>query len=870
MRAKRSWRPGRSLLWLPLGAVLALSLCAPWARADDQPLAVRPAPARGKVSAIHVAGLHRLEEAAIRAAITTRVGEDLADWKVQRDIRSIWATGFVDDVQADLSPAPNGQGVVLTYIVDERPAVRDVTITGNKKIDAEQLKEALDIQPFDVLNRAQVKRNARAIREKYVEKGYYLVEVDPQVKQVGDDLVELTFVVTENHKVVVQSIDITGNQALPDRKFKRYMRTKQGGILPWLTNTGNFDQQKLQDDVQIVRTVLLENGYLDGTVDPPQTYLSPDRRFIYITIHVTEGVKYKLGAITVSGDFVPEQGLTREAVRQILVNGVSAREMRKRWENALAKAKARGRDLPEEGWEEKPTGAFDFDPDSHDPLTTGETFQYSTMGRAVQEVSAYYGDQGYAFANVVPVPDTRPDAGLVDINFDIQKGQKVRIGRIDITGNTTTYDKVVRREIPLNEGDTYEQSKIQEARQRLNRLGFFETVQITTPRGIQPDVLDMKVDVTEKPTGTFSVGAGFSNLENFIFTANVSKNNFLGLGYVMSFGANVSKLRQQWNLQLYDPYFLDSRWTLRVQGYSLAQQFVEDEFQRGGSVAVGRYLDPQDDLRLEFGYTLENTGLTSLDAYKQKLLGGELYRNGVTSSGNLNLILDKRNNRIQPTRGVYGTISLGLTGGFRINDEEIWPGFGGDFNFVESKLNFRYYRPVVPHEDWLIFRFNSSLGRIWSTDGTVVPYIHRYRAGGINSVRGYNWYSLGPAIRANGYASTGQRSSTTLFTGSDDPTAADDRLVVGGTETWVNNFELQIPVIQQAGISTVFFFDAGNTFGDPWGNGHIDPFGLRTAYGLGIRWLSPMGPLRFEEGFPINPRPDERKAVFDFSIGSLF
>jgi outer membrane protein insertion porin family len=347
---------------------------------------------------------------------------------------------------------------------------------------------------------------------------------------------------------------------------------------------------------------------------------------------------------------------------------------------------------------------------------------------------------------------------------------------------------------------------------------------------------------------------------------NVSKNNFLGLGYIMSAAANVSRSRQQGNLQLYDPYFLDSRWTLRVDGYSIARQFIEDEYQRGGSLAVGRYLDRRDDIRLEWDYTFEDTGLSNLDAYKQRMLGGELYRNGQTSTGTMSLVVDKRNNRIQATRGVFATASVGLSGGWRSSEDEVTQVFGGDFNFYETKFNFRAFQPVVPKGEWLIFKYNGTIGRIASTDGSVVPYIHRYRAGGINSVRGYDWYSLGPSLRAIGY----KESSRSMFVGSEDPTNADDRLVVGGTETWINNFELESPIVKAAGISTVLFFDAGNAFGDPWGVGHIDPTGLRMAYGFGVRWVSPMGPLRFEWGFPVNPREDERRAVFDFSIGSLF
>ena len=375
----------------------------------------------------------------------------------------------------------------------------------------------------------------------------------------------------------------------------------------------------------------------------------------------------------------------------------------------------------------------------------------------------------------------------------------------------------------------------------------------------------MTVEVVEQPTGSFSVGAGFSNLENFVFTANISKNNFLGLGYIMSLAANVSGTRQQGNLQIYDPYFLDSRWTLRVNGYSLSQQFIEDEYQRGGSIAVGRYLDKRDDIRVEFDYTFEDTGLNSIDAYKSKLLGGQLYRNGLTSTGGLSFVVDKRNNRINATRGIYTVLSANLSGGFRVNEDQVMSVFGGDFNFIETKLNVRAYQPLVESERF-IFRYNGTLGMIHSTDGTIVPYIHRYRAGGINSIRGYDWFTLGPDMRALGYRSSQQ----SLFVGSDDPTAADERLVVGGTQTWINNIEIESPIVKAAGLRAVVFVDAGNAFGDSWGNGSINFEDLRLAYGFGIRWLSPMGPLRFEWGFPVNPYPEERRMVFDFSMGSLF
>lgn len=821
-----------------------------------------PQSAMGQVSDVRVVGLRRLEEAALLAAIGLRAGEEVVDWKVRRDIEGVWATGFVDDVVVDVSPAPEGPGVVVTFQVNEKPAVREVKLKGNKKLDEDALREVIDIQAFSVLNQAAVQDNVRRIREKYLEKGYYLVQVEPILRDLGNDLVELTFEVTENRKVVVQRVDIAGNDAVPDRKIKRFLSTRAGGILPWLTNSGTFIEANLDNDVQILKSVYLEEGYVNVKVGKPLAWLSPDKRSIYVSYSVDEGPRFKLGKIKVDGDYVAEEGLTQDAVQQIL-DGDTAATVRQRWD----RAKKKYGDAPvPETWDDEATNRpLEFN-ERTPGLETGDWFKLSVFNLVRQEITDLYGDQGYAFANVTPLTDADEEANVVDLTFDIQRGDKVRIGRIDITGNDPTYDKVVRREIPINEGEIYSGSSLKEARQRLERLGFFEEVKISTPRGSKADELDMKVEVTEQPTGSFSVGAGFSNLENFVFTMNVSKNNFLGRGYVMSAAINASGKRQQGNLQLFDPYFLDSRWTLRVNGFSISRQFIEDEYQRGFSFAVGRYLDRRDDMRMELDWTYEDTGLTSVDAYKEKLLGGQMYRNGRTSTTGLSLVVDKRNNRINATRGIFASATTSLSGGFRTNDEQVLSLFGGDFNFAEAKANVRAYHPLSPKGEWLIFKYNGTIGSIWSTDGTIVPYIHRYRAGGINSVRGYDWYRLGPSIRATGY----RPSIRSTFTGSEDPQAADDKLIVGGTETWINNFELEMPIVRQAGISTVIFFDAGNAFGDPWGHGHINPLELRAAYGFGVRWFSPMGPLRFEWGFPVDPREDERRAVFDFSIGSLF
>jgi outer membrane protein insertion porin family len=830
----------------------------------DRPAVAAQADAEvsGRVARIDVVGLRRVERDAILEAARLQIGDVLRTESVRTAVRAVWATGFVDDVTVRLAGPPDAR--VVTLEVREKPAVREVTLAGNKKVKSEDLNDKIDIEPFTVPSETRIRANVKALRDAYLEKGFYLVEVTPERTPVGDDLVDLTFRVVENRKVLVREVDIVGNTGVPDRAFRGFMQTRAAGPIPWLSSGGTFVEQNLENDTYVIRSVLLEQGYVDANVGEPRAFLTPDKRFINVSIPVEEGPRYRVGALRVEGDFVPEEGLTRGAVEALLA-GASVRDV----EDAFARDQRAGVPITED-WRPRLASGLLAVRTGGAPVREGDWFKLSVLQAAMQRVSDLYGDRGYAFANATPVPATDPKRGVVDVAVDVQRGDRVRIGRIDITGNDPTWDKVIRREIPLNEGDVYRTADVRDSRARLERLGFFEKVAIDTPRGGAADVLDMKVDVTERPTGSFSIGAGYGSADSFLFTANIQKSNFLGLGYIMSLAGNFSARTKQGNLSFYDPYFLDTRWTFKIDGFTNTRTYIENEYQRGGSLQVGRYLDARNDMRLAVDYTLEDVGLLSLDEYKERVLGGALYRNGITSSLGLTFEVDKRNNRINATRGVRFSVSSELAGGWRVDEDRVLSVLGGDFNFWQTQANLRVYRPLVTKDevDWLVFKVNSSMGHIQSTDGTIVPYIHRFRAGGILSVRGYDPFSLGPSIRGMGYRDT--RIPRSQFVGTDDPAAADDRLVVGGTETWVNNFELESPILKSAGISVVAFFDAGNTFGDPWGEGMFDPTGLRFSAGAGVRWFSPIGPLRFEWGVPIGRFPDERTSVFDFTIGSAF
>lgn len=828
-------RPTRSeqvvrLILMMLGLWLALL--------GSSASAAPPIPAQGAVARVVVEGNRRIEDAVVIAAVDLRRGEELTPEKVRRDLLAVYGTGFFDDVRVEL--APDADGVVVTFVVVEKPAIRDVRLEGHKKLDEDDIREVMDVRAFTVLNEAKIVENVGKIRDLYVDKGFYLAEVTPVYEPVGEDQVDVLFKIEENRKVVVQRIDFSGNDHLAAAKLKRYLQTHEAGFAPWLFQTGTFKRDQLETDQQIVTQVYLEEGYLDVRVEPAKVYLSPDKRYIFIHYDVEEGEQYTVGALDVVGDFVEDEGLTREATLQI----VDGRQVQDVQEDQWRAAEGRGNRL------------FDFETKGT-ALETGDKFKYSDLYKVREGIEQLYKDQGYAFVNVIP--DIRPDreTRTADVTYALETGEKVRIGRIEIIGNDPTFDKVVRREIQINEGEVYRGSLIDASRARLLRLGFFEDVTVSTPRGSGDNVLDMSVKVTERPTGTFSLGLGYSNLESLVLTFNVQKNNFLGLGYLLNTAVNWSKLRRQASLSFADPYFLDTRWTASIEAFWLEQKFValNDEFRRGASLSVGRYLDPRDDIQLRLEYTLESVGLTSIDPFRKRLLGGELYRNGITSEVGATFQVDKRNDRLFPTRGTLFNLSGSLAGGFRLGDDQLLSLLGGDFNYVEGLANFRLYQPLLPQSDLFVFRMNISVGGIESTDGREIPFIHRYRAGGITSVRGFDYYSLGPTIRVPA---------------SDDPTRADDKLIVGGTQIWTNNFEIEAQLVPAAGIAGVVFFDAGNAFGGPFGEDPLSPFGLRTAVGAGIRWRSPIGPLRFELGFPLDPRADERSSQLGFGIGSFF
>ena len=770
-----------------------------------------------QITGLHVEGNIKVETEAILDITRLRAGERFRATEVAQAIRDIYRLRYFKHIAVEAEP--DGDGVILLIRVREKPSIREVTFSGNKKITADDIREVMNIKAFSILDQSKVRATSRRIEELYLEKGFFLAEVETELTEIAGNEVKVEFSIRENRKVLVKRITLVGNQHLKASYLKARLQTKAAGIFPGLGPGGTYRRETLETDREIISYLYSAFGYVDAKVSTPEVFLSPDKRWVFITIHIVEGEQYRIGTVDVKGDLMPEVDLGKEDVLDIL------------------------------------------------STRPGEVYNRMQLGEDVQRLVDRFSNHGYAFANVIPLPRQDKERRVIDLVFDIQRGNLIHLEDIIITGNSTTWDKVIRRQAGLVEGDLFRGSEVQRTRARLQQLGYFEDIKVTTPRGDSPDSLDMAIDVTEKPTGTFSIGAGFSSVESLVFTANISKANFLGLGYTMSLNANLSLGRnlrergffrgensqQQLSFSIQDPYFLDTRWTASMAMFWVNRTVLLSEFSRGMNFSFGHYIGKDDDARFSLRYGLETVGLTALRSTQLEAYGGQLYRSGTKSSITASITLDKRDNRISTTKGFLLTGSAEFAGGGRVGEGKVLSLLGGDFRFLRLQANARAFYPIGT--PLVVLRWNLSIGWIKSLDGTLVPYTERYRAGGINSIRGFGPFTLGPQIR---------------YLVNSDPNHSAKSVPVGGTMSVVNNLEIEFPIIPPAQIRGVVFFDAGNAFGGLYGD---EPFrfeSMRLSAGFGVRWRSPMGPLRFEWGFPLKRKPNEKAQVFEFTIGSFF
>lgn len=739
----------------------------------------RDAGAQERVVEIEVQGNKTVETQVILTQIQQQKGGAYSREKVSADVARVYKLGFFEDVEVEKVGAAGG--VKLVFKVVEKGPIDEIVIEGNKKVGEGKIREVLTVKTNAPADNRKLGESKERIKEIYSKEGFSATTVETEVREKGGKR-QLVFKINEVKAEVVRGIRFEGNTVFSDRKLKGIIRTKKKGILSFLTGSGKYRPEQIEQDIQLITYNYLNKGYMKVRVGQPKVEYNEQEKGLILTYYIDEGDPYRIGEIGFEGDILT----TKEELQRKL------------------------------------------------HTMKGNLYSQKIMEEDLQKLTEFYGNQGYAFANINPQTSLHDDTKTADINFVIDQGRKVFIERINITGNTITRDKVIRRELKVVENSLYNEGLVRLSKRKLEQLGYFETVEISTPRGSSDDKLVLNINVKEKPTGTFSVGAGFSSSESFLFTASVSKNNFLGLGISGSINAEISGRRQQFSFQVTDPYLFDTNWILQANGFRITSDF--NDFRRksfGGEIDLGRRIF--DFSSFSIGYRIEDVKLDDFD-----LIVPEFFKqnaDGLTSSLVFQFQRDTRNNPIITTKGLYSNLSVEYAGN----------GLGGDVDFLRITANQRVYIPLWKNS---VLKFQGRVGYIKSLDDEPVPLFERFFTGGINSLRGYEFRSVGPSV-----------------TIPDGITGKDEEFVYGGNKLLLFNLEYEFPIYDAAGFRGVVFVDAGNTFAE---DEDLNPLKLRADAGAGIRWLSPFGPLRFEWGFPFKRKEGEKRSVFNFTIGSFF
>nr|WP_276598634.1 outer membrane protein assembly factor BamA [Nannocystis sp. SCPEA4] len=810
---------------------------------------------------IRFEGNRRVESEAMMLELESHIDAVVNPRNLATDIKRLWGLGKFDDIRIEGELTPSG--VVLTYIVKERPTIRKIVVEGNSKIKLDDINEQLDLKLNAILDVGAVRANVEKVKQLYVEKGFFLAEVTYGLRPVEDEIgkVDIQIVISEAAETIVRKITFIGNQAFTDDELRKHMITRVGGYLSVVTKKagGVFNKEAFAGDFQMLKQFYTDNGYLDANVKDPELSLSPDRRFVYVTVPVDEGPQYRVGKIR---------------AKEVLGRGEKALYN----ENILA--------------------------DSINPvIKEGDVASMGKIQTIIQDIERRYKDAGHAYVNVIP--DGRQDRENLKLymTLEVGKGPLVYIERINISGNDKTADKVIRREMALREGDLYSESGKEQSEFNAMRLGYFNQVTISTSKGSAEDKIVLNVEVTERLTGTFQVGAGFSTIENFVLQAQIQYDNFLGRGTTVTLVAQMSSLRRLFNLAYITRYFLDSRWNFSFNIFNSRNVFPGFSRESTGVRLSWGYPIPRvPNLILFAGYSFEyikvgfgnfgsfggvgglgGAGLFTGGAYSTLYSGSalisNLFNNGITSAITASLRYDTTDNYLFPTEGMRHEIRAEFA-------NKYW---GSQNRFNRYDANFRFYFPIIRSKQafraWLVFKTRLQVGFIHSPQDKGVPVFERYFPGGIfgdGGIRGYRLRSLGPAIKV---------------LGSSDPTATLIPYTIGGNLLTALNLELEFMMVPPANIKGVVFMDIGNAYNteplycveaNPVEQPKSDPCtllrpgapgflkSLRRSIGFGFRWQSPIGPLRFEWGFPLDRLPPtefyygDEPVVFEFNVGNSF
>lgn len=729
------------------------------------------------VKQIDIRGARRVDESTIRFKLKTQVGEPYSPGKVREDIRAIYALGFFDDVAVEADVFEGG--LKLTYVLTEKPSIRHIRIEGSQALKEKKIREKIDLAEGAIIAPGALQQNAERIRLLYEEEGYVLAKVEPSIDRVSEREVDVLFRIQEGEKFNVRQIHIISTKGLKESQVKKVMETKPLFLFFF---GGTLKREELQRDLDRIKAFYLDNGYLNIKVEEPQVEYDAPRRAIRITIRVDEGPQFKVSEVSVTGNTV----FSREEILQDLA------------------------------------------------LKPGGVFSRETLQKDILALTDRYSERGYLFVDVAPVTRVRAEERLVDISLELTEGRQAFVERINISGNLRTRDKVVRRDLLLVEGDVYNSRLLQKSRQNLVNTGFFDEVKVDTKRGSADDKVDIDVELKERPTGTFTIGGGFSSLDGPLFVVGLAQTNFFGLGQRASLNGQFGTRAARFNLQFSDPHVLDSDYSAAVNVFSERRNFRTfqgfNEDRRGGTLTVGHPLFEAVAGALTYRY--EQVKIFDLESNAPFLIQRQIAQQGertTTSSMALGLSRDTRDNPLDPSRGLRLNTFYEYAGGV----------LDADNDFTKTGFEFGYFHPiigkVIGHVRGSI-QYGDGYGRT-----KILPVQERFFLGGTNTIRGFRNFTVSP------------RDSQTEG-------------LTGGNKAFFAQNEVIFPLYNPINLKGVVFFDAGNVFAEN------QPFEatFRTGAGVGVRFTTPIGPVRVEYGFNLSPKSGERRTELHFAVGTFF
>ena len=738
-----------------------------------------------KIGAVSVEGNRRVETGAILAVISVKAGQTVTIVDIDRDVRAIFKLNRFKDVAADLEQRDGTS--ILTYRVQERPLLRRVVFTGGKAIKKKKLRTLISLKTPDFYDPLQERKSVAAIRKAYTDEGYYAATVTPKLQVNKYNEATLTFAIKEGTKVLIRHIRFSGNTVFTGKQLRGFMTTRERWFLSWLTGRGAYKQDVLKNDLQLIADHYYNKGYVEVKVHQPRLTMSKDKKSMDILIPIVEGPQFRVGTVAIEGDLLKSKSALLALVK----------------------------------------------------LKQGDVFSRAELRKSVIALNDLYADQGYAYVNVSPLTRIDDAKRVINLNFQIEKGQKVYIHRIHITGNTKTRDKVIRREMKVVEGHLFNASALKESRRQIHNLGFFDQVNVETAKGPDQGHMDIDVGVKEKPTGTFSAGIGYSSVDRFIGQGSVSQNNFMGLGTKLNVSASLGGKSNTYQFGLTQPYFLDKNLTLGFDLYKTRREWTDfTQASTGGDLKLG--LPINDNLRSFFIYTFERKNIS--DVAPGSIFEDQAGRSTL-SALSATLTRDTTDYRLDPSRGNISELSVELAG------------LGGSEKFAKYTADSRQF---FPWKWGTVFSIHGRIGYIQKLWGAEVPLDERFYLGGITTLRGFRTREVGPRVRR-------LDSTVDPVTGKVTSSGVSYEYT-GGVKEAFFNFEYTFPLAKDMGLKGVLFFDTGNA----WRNDENYFSHMRYSVGTGIRWMSPLGPLRLAWGYNLAPDTGEPHSNFDFSIGSFF